>query len=294
MFRKRSLIASNISICAVFLAVVHNNSLRVRTYLTRSAILHPTLSPWQNIWANADPISFLELTGFNRRSFNILLHVLFPVPNPQQYGRRRLLDEKDRLGLYLLYVNSRMTYPNLCLLFGCTPRCCVIVNDMMKHVYRTLKVNREARVRFPKTAREKRSLARLVQRRQPRVKDVIGFTDGMSIPVQCAPDMNLQAIDYNGYHHDTMCNNVFCFAPTGKIIYSCINFPGSFHDSGLVNVWSWNILVDTRSVSTKVFQGQVTCSTNLSGQCLNEQEIIWPQAFSSDASSEAKIDLHKA
>ena len=44
--------------------------------------------------------------------------------------------------------------------------------------------------------------------------------------------MNRQAMDYNGY--------VFCFAPTGKIIYSAINYPGSYHDSqvsvGLVNI----------------------------------------------------------
>ena len=28
-----------------------------------------------------------------------------------------------------------------------------------------------------------------------------------------------------------MINNVFCFAPTGKIMCTCINFPGSWHDS---------------------------------------------------------------
>jgi len=28
-----------------------------------------------------------------------------------------------------------------------------------------------------------------------------------------------------------MINNVFCFSPTGKIIFACINFPGSWHDS---------------------------------------------------------------
>jgi len=37
-----------------------------------------------------------------------------------------------------------------------------------------------------------------------------------------------------------MCNNVFCFSPTGKIIYFAINYLGSFHDSqlsvGLVNM----------------------------------------------------------
>ena len=79
--------------------------------------------------------------------------------------------------------------------------------------------------------REKQNLAALVQNREPKVRDVIGFTDGVSIPVKCSSKLSLQATDYNGYHHDTMCNNVFCFAPTGKIIYACINYPGSFHDS---------------------------------------------------------------
>ena len=34
-----------------------------------------------------------------------------------------------------------------------------------------------------------------------------------------------------GYHHDIMINYEFCFAPTGKIIYACINFLGSWHDA---------------------------------------------------------------
>jgi len=62
-----------------------------------------------------------------------------------------------------------------------------------------------------------------------------------------------QATNYNGYHHDTMCNNVFCFAPTGKIIFACINFPGSWHDSQVIlsliakvveNVGAFKIYVD--------------------------------------------------
>jgi hypothetical protein len=28
-----------------------------------------------------------------------------------------------------------------------------------------------------------------------------------------------------------MANNVLAFAPTGKVIYACLNFPGSYHDS---------------------------------------------------------------
>ena len=50
-----------------------------------------------------------------------------------------------------------------------------------------------------------------------------------------------------------MTHNVFCFSPTSKIIYSAINYPGSFHDSqvsvGLVNMvldhlGSYKICVD--------------------------------------------------
>lgn len=53
---------------------------------------------------------------------------------------------------------------------------------------------------------------------------------------QCSNEAEeAQAMDYNGYGHDKYCNNVFLFAPTGKILYACINFPGSWHDSQVVN-----------------------------------------------------------
>ena len=73
---------------------------------------------------------------------------------------------------------------------------------MMKHVYLMLKGNRVARVHFPTTAREKRSLARLVQRREHRVRDVICFTDGVSIPAQCTSDISRQITDFNGTFQD--------------------------------------------------------------------------------------------
>ena len=88
---------------------------------------------------------------------------------------------------------------------------------MMENVHVTLKVHRVARVHFRNTAREKRHLARLMQRRQPRVRDVVGFMDGVSIPIQSASDMNRQAMDYNGYHHDTMCNTYFVLLQQAKL-----------------------------------------------------------------------------
>jgi hypothetical protein len=72
-----------------------------------------------------------------------------------------------------------------------------------------LRLTKVSRVIFPKTYREKQNLAALVQNREPKVRDVIGFTDGVSIPVKCSSKLSLQATDYNGDHHDIMCNNVF-------------------------------------------------------------------------------------
>ena len=78
-----------------------------------------TNQPLKHIFENADEDSFLERTGFNHRSLGILVNILFPNSVRRQFGRSRLLDEKDRLGSYLLNSNSRMTYNNLCLCLSC-------------------------------------------------------------------------------------------------------------------------------------------------------------------------------
>ena len=38
----------------------------------------------------------------------------------------------------------------------------------------------------------------------------------------------MQNAAYNGYNHDTSCNNVFAFSPEGKIKFSAYNYPGSY------------------------------------------------------------------
>jgi len=58
--------------------------------------------------------------------------------------------------------------------------------------------------------------------------------------VQCCDEVIEQNKNYNGYRHDIHLNNVLAFAPTGKIIYAALNYPGSWHDSqvaeGLVEI----------------------------------------------------------
>jgi hypothetical protein len=137
----------NLWVALIVVSIFHHNSLRNRSKLTRSALLEPKLAPWEKLLNHGDNQSFLEVTGFTWRAFMKLERVLFPDSNLStanyRRGRPSGLNNRGKVGLYLLYVNSSM----------------------------------------------------------------------------------------RSKHSDTMCNNVFAFAPTGKIIYACINFPGSWHDS---------------------------------------------------------------
>ena len=73
--------------------------------------------------------------------------------------------------------------------------------------------------------------ALMIQNREPTIDDVIGFLDGVALHCQCSDDPQAQGEFYNGYHGDTMVNNIFLFSPEGKIIYGVFNAPGSWHDS---------------------------------------------------------------
>ena len=63
--------------------------------------------------------------------------------------------------------------------------------------------------------------------------DVIGFMDGVSLTSECTSEPLLQNWMYSGYHSDTMVNNLFAYAPDGKVIFHAINFPGSWHDGSI-------------------------------------------------------------
>jgi hypothetical protein len=223
----------NVCVAVIVAAVVVYNGCRNRHKLTREAILMPNLSPWKQVFSFADDNSFIELTGFDRETFLRLMSTLFEEEE-QDFsfgGRPEILENHAKLGLYLFYVNSTMKLKHLCLIFGVVPSTASqYIAKMRKLVCQKLKKNIYSRIKFPNEG-EKRLFADLVNAREPAVNNVIGFIDGLAIPVQCGSDEVSQAMDYNGYHHDTMCNNVFAFAPTGKVIAACLNSPGSWHDS---------------------------------------------------------------
>jgi DDE superfamily endonuclease len=228
-----------LSLVLIFAATVYYNSLRLRSKLTRSAILSPRLSPWMHLLNHGDSSSFLEITGFTRPAFNFLRRTIFPAVNGERriLGRPRSLDETGQLGIYLLYLGSQMKTKHLCLIFGVVPTTADdIIRKMIALVCKKLKRHPLAEILFPDHDKM-RVLAAMVQRREPMIDNVIGFVDGLSVPVQCSDVETLQRAAYNGYHHDTMCNNVFAFSPEGKVIYAATNFPGSWHDSSVASTF---------------------------------------------------------
>ena len=220
------------TILTIFAAAFWYNSLRNRSILTRSAILKPPSSPWAQVLHYGDDRSFLELTGLSRLSFYELRSLIFGAElNDPQVGRRKSLDTAGELGLYLFYVGSQMRTKHLCLIFGVVPTTAnQTIMKVMSLICRKLRRHPASAIEFP-DEEKMNYFANMVHSREPLIKNVIGFVDGLSLACQCSDNQLLQNAAYNGYSHDTSCNNVFAFSPEGKVMYCAYNYPGSWHDS---------------------------------------------------------------
>ena len=189
-----------------------------------------------NLYEQADPSSFLHLTGLSRHEFAMLMDYLFDLEDMarhRHHGQPPLLGPAGYVGLLLFYLGSTMSYKHLCMIFGLTPTVCGrTINWMLRKTVRALRGHPLARVRFPN--RDKmREYAALVQRREPLVDDIIGFMDGVSFSTECTDNAIEQNAMYCGYDCDTMVNNVFAYGPDGKVFFAAINFPGSWADGSL-------------------------------------------------------------
>ena len=116
-----------------------------------------------------------------------------------------------------------MNLKHLCLIFGTTPAVCSrSIKKMLKPIPSALR-------RHPKMT----EWAKLVEKREPMATDVIGFMDGLSLHFKCSIDTYEQNAMYNGYHSDTMVNNVFAYGINGKVYLCGLNFPRSSHDGSI-------------------------------------------------------------
>jgi hypothetical protein len=200
--------------------------------------MSPSESPWQRLYEWVDPPSFLHMTGLTQRCFAMLLAAPFDpeemhAPRQRWHGRPRSLRPEGCLGLLLFYLGSTMNSKHLCMIFGIVPSVCSkVVCTMLCLAVERLADDPIAAVRFP-SPEKMREFARMVQVRAPIVDDIIGFMDGVSIPVECMDERMEQNAFYCGYDCDTMVNNVFAYGPDGKVFFAAVNFLGSWADGAL-------------------------------------------------------------
>jgi hypothetical protein len=112
---------------ALVLMACYHNSLRIRSYLLRAALVPPFLSPWRKLYDEGDSSSFLHITGLTRVAFDSLLYVVIPPGHSmhrQRRGRPWSLPPDGVSGLLLCYLGSQMTIKCLCLIFRITPLPC--------------------------------------------------------------------------------------------------------------------------------------------------------------------------
>ena len=63
---------------ALVLLACYHNSIRVRSYLLRAALVPPSLSLWRKLYDEGDSSSFLHVTGLMREAFDSLLYDVIP------------------------------------------------------------------------------------------------------------------------------------------------------------------------------------------------------------------------
>jgi hypothetical protein len=186
------------------------NSSRKRKCLTRSGLLQPNASAWVKLFQGGDNSFFLTITGFTRPVFQHLKSILFPEMDLPKCGRPT---EDDRLGIFLVYLGSSMQTKWISMIFGaCPSTVSEVIDKMPLKVVMFFKYHIHARIKFPDDQKMV-EYSRLVQLRDPTVQNIIGFVDGLSLPVQCSEDAIEQSKIYNEWllsrHKSRQCFHIW-------------------------------------------------------------------------------------
>ena len=161
--------------------IVAYNNCRNRHRLTKEALVHPTLSPFNKLINCGNDSSFLDVLGFNKPSFRLLSKLIYSYEELKNIrtgpGRPNTLTSCERLGVLIMYLSSNLKTKHLSLIFGASPTIIYrTIKDTLYKVFKILKKHPASKINFPN--QEKLAyLANLVQLREPSVSDVALFVD---------------------------------------------------------------------------------------------------------------------
>ncbi|CAD6949099.1 unnamed protein product [Tilletia caries] len=79
------------------------------------------------------------------------------------------------------------------------------------------------------------AMAAAVRAREPLLKHVFGFVDGLNLRIYQPGYVEEQNAYYNGWLGDTYCSQVIIFLTNGEIAWASFNNAGSWHEAKIAN-----------------------------------------------------------
>eukprot|EP00977_Amphora_coffeiformis_P022631 scaffold11123_cov166-Amphora_coffeaeformis.AAC.1 len=191
--------------------------------------------------------ALITTTGLDKKHFNDLLKDFAPifychspysktgfirkVTNKDGRGRPRMLEAHACLGLVLYWTRTLCFQWSIGPFFGIVGSCTSIWLRFGKRILTHVLMERpEAQIRMPSET-EVEEFTAAVRKKHPALTNVAYVGDGMKVLFQKASDHRKQNMFYNGWKSDHYINNLFVFAPNGKIVAAVLNCPGTMHDS---------------------------------------------------------------
>lgn len=214
-----------------------------------AAVLGPRFSsPWTRFWRTGMDSDFIYTMGLDRAAFKVLLRDFkhfydnYEIatlkklkPSKFTHHGNRALDAAGALALVLHWLNSKAEDKYLCFIFAITEGTFAKYKRFgLFFLHKTLKRREDAQVRWP-THEQQQELAELVSGREPALKGVWGFIDGLNLRIYNPPGMLEQNACYNGWLGATFCSSLFIWQANGLIAYYCGNCPGSWHDGAIAH-----------------------------------------------------------
>jgi len=191
-----------ITIMKILLIILYARSkIRSRHYLTRPSLLPATSSPAFLLLKIRDNSAYICTMGLDCKTFDFLLsqfETFYPLQ--KKLGRHRVFCPQMTLALVLHWLNSTMRQKTLCQIFGGSPALISFALnvglDALDQLLR--RDNAVWKISWPSEFEMATSSAMILYR-EPQIKGVFGFVDGLNLPTEEPRDAILQNAYYNGW-----------------------------------------------------------------------------------------------
>jgi hypothetical protein len=216
--------------------------------IPRCALVDTRQSSFQRLLLSRNDQAFITFTGLDFSNFQYLLNKFTPLYNRYspysqsgkitvirdrvvKKGRPRSLGPADCLGLVLGYTRTKGSLFALQMVFGASHS---VLSLFLKYstrlLFRVLQEEEDARVALP-SPEEVAEYQAVVETNYPALQGVWCVMDGLKIKIEKSSDEETQNAYYNGWLHSHFVGCVYVFVPSGVVVASAVNAPGSWHDS---------------------------------------------------------------